>query len=588
MALALLWHLHQPDYRDPRTGVPLMPWVRLHALRGYLDLLTETVESGVPWTINIVPSLWEQLLHYAGGGSDPHLELTARPADALDAHEVEQIRRTFPCGHPNMRATPRYRAIEARIAAGEPLSEGELRDLQVLSTLVWVGATALERFPILAALREKGRGFSESDKRAMLDVQAEILRGLPHLVARLGATEGPALSVSPQHHPILPLLIDLRLAARSVRHPPPVDLAVPHHARLQLRAGRRTLEAAAGRPVVGCWPPEGAVCPELVPLLAEEGFRWVASDEDVLARSRRRGDGWGPWSLGEGVVGFFRDRELSDRIGFRYAKCSAEDAVNDLCASGRTVGTRLIALDGENPWEAFPDAGAAFRRALVERLMDEGITLDAAAETEPVGVVEELHTGSWIGANLEIWAGHEEDHRAWMLLAQTVEAVGDEPAALPSILAAEGSDWFWWYGPEFDTPFSSTFDAIFRAHLRAAWLAAGREAPAVLDVPIVGERVGWTQPDRTVEPAWGEPGWFGAGRWCPPRGAMAPGEPSELEIGWDRRGALWIRGPEGLGVEVDGERIVLRPEGIELGPKERARLVLEGATLWVERVDWVV
>src|SRR5256885_2151070 len=33
-----LWHLHQPEYRDPATGQPLLPWVRLHATRAYTDM----------------------------------------------------------------------------------------------------------------------------------------------------------------------------------------------------------------------------------------------------------------------------------------------------------------------------------------------------------------------------------------------------------------------------------------------------------------------------------------------------------------------------------------------------------------------
>ena len=40
-SVALLLHMHQPDYRDPRTGRPGMPWVRLHAVRGYTEALRQ-------------------------------------------------------------------------------------------------------------------------------------------------------------------------------------------------------------------------------------------------------------------------------------------------------------------------------------------------------------------------------------------------------------------------------------------------------------------------------------------------------------------------------------------------------------------
>jgi len=31
--LVFLWHHHQPDYRHPRDGRSVLPWVRLHATK---------------------------------------------------------------------------------------------------------------------------------------------------------------------------------------------------------------------------------------------------------------------------------------------------------------------------------------------------------------------------------------------------------------------------------------------------------------------------------------------------------------------------------------------------------------------------
>ena len=98
--LAILWHLHQPDYRAPDTGRPMMPWARLHALRGYRDLFVEVVEHGLPWTINVVPLLVDQLLGYAEGADDRHLELTRREAASLDPREAAEATDTLPGGHP--------------------------------------------------------------------------------------------------------------------------------------------------------------------------------------------------------------------------------------------------------------------------------------------------------------------------------------------------------------------------------------------------------------------------------------------------------------------------------------------------------
>lgn len=591
MPCALLWHLHQPEYRDPATGRPCMPWTRLHALRGYRDLLVETAESGVPWTLNIVPGLWEQLLYYVNGGSDAHLDLTERPSDTLTLAEVRTVVSTFPCGHPRMRSHPRYRELEDRIRAGRTLTVAELLDLQVWSTLAWTGATALRDHPALAELRSKGRDFTPDDKQVLLDAQRSMLDAYPTLLRRVAEADGPSISTTPLHHPILPLLVDLGHAARSVGSAPTATFRRPEDALRQLVEGRALMESHAHGRIQGCWPSEGAISPEVVPLLAEAGFRWVASDEEVLNRSVRQGAGEGGWDLGHGVIGFFRDRSLSDRIGFDYARWPADRAVQDFIQRSQSTGTKLVALDGENPWESYDDAGAALRKGMIAHLLTHGITLDAAATRPPVGHVERLHTGSWIGANLEIWAGSDADHRAWALLAEARQAA-DVEAAIPHLLAAEGSDWFWWYGPEFDTPFAGTFDAAFRGHLAAAYTAAGLPVPDALDEPVETERIRFKSPARPIVGGKTLAGWFGAGEWTLPQGSMAQGGGLHVRYGWDPEGRLWIQVPAGIQVHAaDADW----PTGSHcLGAMSSATLLVGEHALIVDRlasataVDWVV
>lgn len=588
MAVALLWHLHQPEYRDPSTGRPCMPWTRLHALRGYRDLLVETLEGEVPWTLNVGAGLLEQLAAYAEGVDDEHLALTRRAVDTLTAAEVETVRATFPCGHPQMRKTVAYERIERRIGAGEPLTPQELLDLQVLSTLVWSGATLRRDEPSVRALLAKGSGFTEGDKHALLEVQDRTLKALPGLFRRVAEAGHATFTTTPLHHPILPLLLDLSVAGRSVRVPPDVELALPEHVRLQLERGKAVAEGMLGVRVEGCWPSEGAVSPELVPFFAEAGFQWFVTDEGILERSRRTGEGEGAWSVGDGVLAFFRDRALSDRIGFDYARLSVSEAMADFEDRSQSDGVKVVALDGENPWEAFADAGKAFRARLIDHLHTDGVTLAEAARRPPVGRVDHLHTGSWIGANLEIWAGSPEDHRAWALLAETVEAVGEHPGATEALLAAEGSDWFWWYGPEFDTPFADVFDATFRNHLKAAWRGAGRVPPDVLDLPLVPTTRGCCPPARPLAPLEGEPGWLGAGTWQLPAGAMARSTPVRVEFGWDAAGAFWLRGPVGEAVVLDGRVVELTDEPICHPCGEIVQLMARGRRVRLLRLDWVV
>lgn len=570
MPVAFLWHLHQPDYRDPDTGIPVMPWVRMHALRGYRDLCLDVLRDGVAVTINVVPSLLDQMLHYATGGSDRHLDLTTTPAAELEPADVDEILGTFVAGNPAMiGASPAYARLAARIRGGQRPDAAGLRDLQVWSTLAWCGSTALRDFPDLVALREKGSGFSEADKAALLAVQRRILAELPEVFARVARSGTASISSSPYFHPILPLLVDNRHARRCMPHlPDEARFAWPEDALLQLKRARARVEELLGQAPIGLWPSEGSVSPEVVELAGAAGFRWLATDDGVLKRSDVEGGHaphagkHGPWDLGHGVRGFFRDRELSDRVGFDYARRDPKEAAAEVlgeAARRAGEGVITIALDGENPWEAFPDAGHAFRQHLHAGLLggpSRGITLDAASERPPVGKVRRLHTGSWINSDFGIWIGHPEDRRAWRALDDARRAIADAPpdrgrTALERLLPAEGSDWMWWYGEEFSTPFAGTFDRLFRAHVRAAWRALGKEPPAELDHPISAQaRLPVVAPIALVRPRletaapWVR--WAGAGHVVFGRGAsMARGEvhAQGLSFGWSPRPdpALWLR-----------------------------------------------
>ena len=51
------------------------------------------------------------------------------------------------------------------------------------------------------------------------------------------------------------------------------------------------------------------------------------------------------------------------------------------------------------------------------------------------------------------------------------------PAAKHALMAAQGSDWFWWYGADQDSGDDSQFDALFRTHLRTIYESLGVELP---------------------------------------------------------------------------------------------------------------
>jgi alpha-amylase/alpha-mannosidase (GH57 family) len=100
--VAVLWHMHQPSYRDPLDGTFVLPWVRLHALKDYwgmVQILAETPEVHV--TFNLVPSLLDQIETYVSGKArEAELRLGLAPADRLDESEKVYLLRAAFMAHP--------------------------------------------------------------------------------------------------------------------------------------------------------------------------------------------------------------------------------------------------------------------------------------------------------------------------------------------------------------------------------------------------------------------------------------------------------------------------------------------------------
>ena len=57
-------------------------------------------------------------------------------------------------------------------------------------------------------------------------------------------------------------------------------------------------------------------------------------------------------------------------------------------------------------------------------------------------------------------------------------------AAYETLLAAEGSDWCWWFGPEHSSSQDEAFDSLYRKHLSEVYAALGAPAPDALAQPI--------------------------------------------------------------------------------------------------------
>ncbi len=624
--LVFLWHHHQPDYRSARDGRALLPWVRLHGTKDYRDMATHLERHpGVRAAFNFVPSLVDQIEHAVHGGADALFEMMSTAPEQLDdAGRLELIRRCTMAPRHALETWPAYRKLcdRARRAASaggrtERFGDADLEALRVRFLLAWLDPV-FRGEPEAAAALATGAELDAGHRTALLALHARLLAEvLPayRSLARAGQIE---LSCSPYHHPILPLVIDVASARRARPDLPlPAEpFAAPEDAAEQIRRALARHEQTFGERPAGMWPPEGSVSPEAAELAARAGMRWIASDERVLWRSLGqggpRGELYQPWSIATAagpLAIFFRDLELSDRIGFVYQHWRAEDAVADFIArvrriarehAGPGVPVASVILDGENCWEHYVDDGAPFLDALYTALEAAGdirtrTPSEVLVDHPQPPVLAKLHSGSWIDADFHIWVGHTEKNRAWDLLARTRRALvgaGDRaPAAAWDLLyAAEGSDLFWWLGVDHHTEDKHLFDRLFRERLQMIYERIGQEPPGWLMVPVItrGVRGRQTQPVALIRPVvdgrrttFYE--WHGAGRYpLTDRGSSmhrGTGVTGDLFVGFDLE-RLYVRldlngGPPGEEFDLAVDVLTPRP----------ARAVVRGLAAGERRVE---
>jgi len=536
LRVIVLWHQHQPFYKDLVTGEYRLPWVRLHALKDYYGMVKLLDEfPNVHQTFNLVPSLITQIQDYvAGTARDPFLEVAAKPAKDLSSAERRFCLQYLFQANPVhvIGRYPRYRELSERLR-GKSLDQADLAfgtqdftDLQVLSQVAWFDEFFLQE-PDVAELIRKERNYTLDDQKFALKRERELLAKVLPAHADAAKRGGIEISTSPFYHPILPLVCDtdqggvstpaLPLPQNRYRH--------PEDAREQLQRGLDLQEKVFGVRPRGMWPSEGSVSEEAISIAAKLGVKWMATDEGVLGRSVNfnftrdsggRLNGGGAdllytvhrYEKNETRMNLvFRDHTMSDLIGFVYSGMGANDAAQHLINNIRHAAQPVldqgrdavvpIILDGENAWEYYPGSGREFLRRFYDALPKSGIeavTVSEAIERhQNVRHLGSITPGSWISANFNVWIGAPEDNKAWDYLYAAREFYEQNAAsateeqrklAYEEILIAEGSDWNWWYGPEHHSANDRDFDELYRKHLANVYHALGAMPPDYLVQPI--------------------------------------------------------------------------------------------------------
>ena len=356
-----------------------------------------------------------------------------------------------------------------------------------------------------------------------------------HLTTHKGQIE---VLTTPYYHPILPLIYDSDLAKLSQPNDPmPSRFHYPKDAEVQVAKAVNKFKKTFGMKPTGMWPGEGSIAHDVIPVFARQGIKWIATDQKILERSKTGANPcFYPYavfpendsSIKNAVVIVFRETELSDKIGFVYKNYQGEDAADDfirgvlryVSKDGEPDRLLTVILDGENAWEwyRFDNDGKIFQNALYRKLSQLFETRQVVTTTvteyingnprrnvpahpvETLPKIEWLYPGSWINANYDTWIGEDEENRAWeylLIARKDIEISGiDQPdpkkpapkentkawyayRAWESMYAAEGSDWFWWYGTNQNAPAGDKpFDRAYITHLqniyKFAELAGGK------------------------------------------------------------------------------------------------------------------
>ena len=534
--VVLYWHMHQPEYRDLRSGQYNLPWTYLHTIKDYVDMVRHLEDNPEAHAvINFAPILLEQIndyslqlhsyLHQGGALNDPLLASLADPV--LSSNVETRLGLIKDCLRANrQRMIERFPAFTAladiaTLILTDPQTiryydDQYIIDLLVWYHLAWIGETVRIEDPRVKELMKKGRFFSIHDRRLLIELIHELISGVIGRYRTLAEQKQIELSMTPYAHPILPLLQDFNSATEAMPDAPlPVSKSYPgglERSAWHIKKGLESFEKHFGFKPTGCWPSEGSVSEQTVRLCSEYGFKWLASGETVLRNSMRKSDLEQKGCIHTAyqlknaeTTCFFRDDQLSDQIGFKYSNWHADDAVANLIESLEHIAAAChehpapivsIILDGENAWEYYPENGVYFLAALYKKLSQHKTlqltTYSDYLESQPEAKkLDSLVAGSWVYGTFSTWIGSADKNRAWDMLVDAKKAfdkvlqekqLTDEEIkrAEDQLATCESSDWFWWFGDYNPAESVLAFDQQFRMHLCNLYHLLHLEAPEYL------------------------------------------------------------------------------------------------------------
>ncbi|MEM3754929.1 MAG: glycoside hydrolase family 57 protein, partial [Candidatus Bathyarchaeia archaeon] len=484
--IIIVWHYHQPCYRDPmKENFLLMPWVRMHSAKNYYRMAEIiSLYPDIHVTFDFSGSLMQQIEDYIKyNATDLGETLSKTPIENLTLKD-KMILLSIPGGMFDINwarivtKVPRYNELlEKRQKAfklfdnlPEPersekitayFTNQDYIDLMALFNLHWLDPEYVKRNSELSPLLEKGykfEAYTQADINLILEYHRKLLKEIFLTYKKLIEKGQVEVVPTPYTHPILPLL---------------ADFGWDEDIQLQIQKGIELFKKYFSVIPKGMWSPEAAVNEASILSMAMQGITWTIADETTLMKAgidtNNKYSLYRPYKIEKDdkkIIIFFRDSDLSNRISFTYQSWATEKAIADIEKYLLNIQklnkdewkVLTIALDGENPWERYPNNGNDFLHTLYKKLEElqkqgkvrtltpseylkvyEPISMKISEQKvlnlkdKDISLITEykdlpltkklqiLPEGSWAG-DLATWIGEKQENIAWMWVAKARQA----------------------------------------------------------------------------------------------------------------------------------------------------------------------
>lgn len=536
LSIAFYWHMHQPVYQLSPTGDFLMPWVRLHAVKDYLDMaLWAKKFDKLKLNFNFVPVLINAIINYGENEAhDIHSRLTITPQDELtNEDKIFILNNFFDANYQTMiLANPEYHRLYQIVQSSGTedtsiFSNQEYADLMALFNLAWIDPSFKTSNSELKKLVKKGKNYTLEDRIAIIQIQRDIIKKIIPTIRKLIEKNKIEITTSPYYHPILPILLDYKNIKKNSSPANDLqDLKTDLDAKMQTKMALDRIEEVFGKRPRGVWPSEQCVSAKTLEMLSSLGVEWSLSDEGILANSINfefehdfKGYIKEPYHLlktykyktsTSDLKMVFRESTIPNLIGFEYQNHNPIATANDLYDRIKVLQSKIlsspdnehlltIALDGENCWENYLEDGASFLKTLYTLITEDDsletvLLSDYLEKTKEDKLLPKIASGSWINRNFKLWIDEPVKDIAWTYLKRVrqdfANFVKREPLnpnielARRELFICEGSDWFWWYGEPNDSGRDNIFDFLFRTHLKNVYRYLDLDTPKYLDDPL--------------------------------------------------------------------------------------------------------